>query len=141
MLLLIEGVFSTGVKLGASANIRVEHYHDSLELIFLNVSNFIFGTGIGSYEIEVSGFDGRNHPHNQILEIWTELGLIGLVIYLVYFIFLIKNNSKFYVYISNLIIIYSVLNLLKSSSLVDIRIPLTFICLCVCQSNKLICNE
>jgi O-antigen ligase len=75
---------------------------------------------------EISGVDGRGYPHNIILEIWFELGLIGLFLFLLFamssFIYKISKESK----TSWIIFLYIILNLLKSNSLVDIRIHLFF---------------
>jgi O-antigen ligase len=138
--LLTEVFDSSNSDKDPSVMVRVEHYRSSSNIIFRNLSTFLGGTGVGSYEMEVFGTDGNNHPHNQILEILTELGLVGLLIYLLFFISLLKNIGKSFIFISKLVIIYSILNLLKSSSLVEIRIPLTIIALSV-HSKNLLLNE
>lgn len=133
--LLTDFFAPTDTEKDPSVMVRVEHYKSSTEIIFRDISTFLRGTGIGSYEMEVFGTDGNNHPHNQLLEILTELGVIGLLVYVLFFISLLKNVGKPYIFISKLIILYSILNLLKSSSLVEIRIPLTIIALSLHPQN------
>jgi hypothetical protein len=138
--LLVETLFSSTGKLESSSAERVRYAKLSLDIIFENFSNFFVGTGIGSFRMEISGVDGREYPHNQILEVWTELGLVGFIIYSVFVVSLLQKRIRNYIYISDLIILYCILNLLKSSSLVDIRMSMCFICLAICSSNNLIKN-
>ncbi len=73
------------------------------ELIEIFKDNYLFGSGIrsfreicGSYEIELSLTKAcTTHPHHYLLEILSETGIIGLLIFL-FIIYLIvqKNNSK-----------------------------------------------
>ena len=41
----------------------------------------LFGSGIGSFPIIIGLGDIREYPHNVILEILAELGLVGLLIF------------------------------------------------------------
>jgi len=41
----------------------------------------VFGHGVGSFPILAGGPDVRSHPHNIVLEILCELGLLGLVLF------------------------------------------------------------
>lgn len=115
-----------GRKLSGSTSGRFSHFTNSINLIFSNIQTFIFGKGIGSYMYEISGIDGRGYPHNIILEVWTEMGLIGLILFLFYlvfsFILKISKESK----TSWVVFLYILLNLLKSNSLVDIRVHILF---------------
>ena len=49
----------------------------TFEKIFENAWNFLMGLGIGSFGILFNGVDERNYPHNVILELWFEIGIIG----------------------------------------------------------------
>lgn len=117
---LILGSNSTG-EMGGSVNVRIEQISLSFNLIFSNVYNFFFGYGIGSYGILENGVDGRAYPHNVFLEIWVELGLVGLILLMAFLINIItkKNTNQF---IHGVLILYLILNMLKSNSIVDIRI-------------------
>ena len=68
-------------KLGASANVRLFDYRTSWTLF---EKNPIVGYGIGSWPL-LAGFpDMRGYPHNIILEILVEMGLVGAVFFLVF---------------------------------------------------------
>lgn len=77
-----------------------KHYLISIEVF---KDNYLFGSGIrtfreicGSYEIELSLTKAcSTHPHHYLLEILSETGIIGLLIFL-FIIYLIvqKNNSN-----------------------------------------------
>lgn len=109
-----------------STNTRLIYITKSLHVIFSDVQTFFFGKGIGSYMYEISGIDGRGYPHNILLEIGFELGIIGLFLFLTFslacFIYKITKNSK----TSWVVFLYIILNLLKSNSLVDIRTHIFF---------------
>jgi len=105
---------------------RVEHIKNSLEHIFSSTQNCFLGTGIGSWRFEIYGVDGRGYPHNIFLEIWFELGLIGLVILLIIMIPFIKNLRLNYKYVSFYVPMYLLLNMLKSTGLEDLRVFFCF---------------
>lgn len=64
-----------------------EHNSSLTRLIFYKKAfqiwsqNPFFGSGIGSFPIAVGWPDKRLYPHNIVLEILAELGLVGLVIF------------------------------------------------------------
>jgi len=104
------------------AHIRIILIQQAIDGIFQNVSSFIFGYGIGSFGIITTGFDIRLYPHNMILEIWFELGLIGLALFMTWIAFvLLKLRQMPNRFISYWLLLYIFLNLMKSSSLIDIR--------------------
>ena len=82
---------------------RLRFYKHSFTQIF---NNPIFGVGSGNWKVksidydkkQMEGFTVPYHVHNDFLEIGTELGLIGLFIYLAIFIytvvFVLKQLSK-----------------------------------------------
>lgn len=93
---------------------------------FEKISTFIFGNGIGSFGLNYIGEDERNYPHNIFLEIFFELGLIGLIIFFVLILlilkrFSLKNN------IFSILLFFAFLNALKSSNLTDLWIFFSFI--------------
>jgi O-antigen ligase len=104
----------------ASVAKRFDQIYYSLDQIFDNAVNFLFGQGIGSFGILYENVDGRQYPHNVILEISFELGMIGVILFtlllLLYFKKL-RNNFNFV-----LIYLFLFLNSLKSHSLVDSRV-------------------
>jgi len=92
----------------------------SFEKIFHKAVNFLFGLGIGSFGILYEGVDERNYPHNVVLEIWFELGVVGLILFL-FMLYLYFKRIRFHLNFL-LIFIYLLLNSLKSYSLIDLRI-------------------
>ena len=107
--------------MGDSVNTRVEQIKLSLNLIFSDFKSFIFGYGVGSYGILENNIDGRAYPHNIFLEIWVELGFIGLLIFILFLVKFISKKSTNQ-YINFVLIVFILLNSLKSNSIVDIRI-------------------
>jgi len=129
---------STGDGMDLSAQIRINMYKDALHGIFGSFHQFLTGFGVGSFGIVTYGQDIRLYPHNIILEIWFELGLIGLILFtlwLVYLFLSVKGHA--YRWISYWLLFYFFLNLMKSSSLVDIRTEFAFMGLFIAQFYKL----
>ena len=57
-------------------------------------NNIFFGGGFGMFE-QLTGISGYRHPHNFFAEILLELGLIGLILYLItYFGWVIQKGAK-----------------------------------------------
>ena len=104
---------------GNSVEVRTEMISFSYEKIFHSPTSLLFGYGIGSFSYEYTGIDGRGYPHNLVLEILFELGLIGLLIFLTFSGVTLKHFK--YTALS-WIVFYLFLNSLKSSSLVDLRV-------------------
>lgn len=64
--------------LGTSAGIRAEYY---LAAYRLWLAKPFFGHGIGSWPILIGLPDVYSYPHNLLLEIMVELGLMGLILF------------------------------------------------------------
>ncbi len=125
----------SGGEVEASTEVRFQLLSDFFGHIFTDVQSAVLGYGIGSFGIITRGEDVNLFPHNIILEIWFELGLVGLLIF-ASFILLIVLKKVRYVYLSKLVLLFIFLNLLKSYSLVDIRVPLSFLALYLASSNS-----
>ena len=104
---------------GNSVEVRVGMLNFSYDKIVHSPTSLLFGYGIGSFWYEYTGIDGRGYPHNLVLEILFELGLIGLLIFIIFSGVTLKHFK--YTALS-WIVFYLLLNSLKSSSLVDLRI-------------------
>ncbi len=63
---------------GRSASLRLEYYISSFELW---LANPFFGYGIGSWPILMEMGDVRSYPHSLFFEIISELGIIGIMIF------------------------------------------------------------
>jgi len=137
LLLLIPHPFSnTIIEHGDSVDTRVSQIKESFNLIFDNIYNFIFGYGIGSYGFITKGIDVRLYPHNIFIEIMVEMGIIGLLSFILFAIttqYSSINKNKF---ISSFVIFYLLLNMLKSSSITDIRIYFAIFAIYIVSSIK-----
>lgn len=69
-----------------SSLVRLKLLNDSFNLI---MENFFFGIGIGGFGILVENTDERLSPHNIIVEVFLETGLVG-------FLFLVFMICHFY---------------------------------------------
>jgi O-antigen ligase len=113
LLLLLDPSSSSVAK-------RLSQIDFSLDHIFHNAASFLFGTGIGSFGIIYDGIDQRQYPHNVILEIWFELGVIGVILFLVMLLIYFKKICFNFNFV--LIFTYLMLNSMKSYSLMDSRL-------------------
>lgn len=121
---LIMGMLGEG-DLDVSSTERGVYITRSWDVITASSFNFLFGTGAGSFGIELFNMDVIGSPHNIILEVWLEFGLIGLILITLLFFFMIfrrKSSGN----ISAYVIIYLFLNLMKSGSLQEMRVFVTF---------------
>ena len=102
-----------------------EHYMAAYNVF---KKNKIFGIGLKNYRIEVSsGEYGKNtstHPHEKHLELLSELGLIGYLIFISFFIYsivqglrLFINNRNLYQLSGLLFIFVNLIPLIPSGSL------------------------
>lgn len=114
---------------GSSAATRLEHYNHAIRLWS---EKFLTGHGIGAWPL-INGFsDVRSYPHNIILEIMVEMGIIGLFLFclFLYFgIFYVKrniNSSKIYLTFL-MLFIFTFFNSLISGDLNDNRLLLCII--------------
>lgn len=133
-LLLITNGLSESKNMGESVNHRMVNINDSISLISDNIVNFIFGYGLGSYSLLTNGIDKKDYPHNIILEMWVEMGLISVICFLFFYtsVFFKSLKSKT---ISVFIVSYIFLNLMKSNSFVDIRVFIFYISILLISIN------
>ena len=100
----------------------------TMKTIFGSIITFFFGKGIGSFGVLYTGEDSRQYPHNVFLEVWFELGIFFLILFIIFilFPFLLKRKTIFKVFI-----IYFLLNALKSGDLPGLWLLFFFIGLLV----------
>lgn len=75
----IESRFSIQVALSDIDGLRVDRYLKTLDII---KENFVFGVGLGGWPIEYRGIDVIDYPHNILLELQSETGIVGLFLFL-----------------------------------------------------------
>lgn len=96
----------------------------------------LIGHGIGSYGLYFIGEDVRAYPHNIILQVFFETGMVGLILwslFIIKFIHFLGRNCKD----SGLIMLaaFLLLETLKSNSLVDSRILFLWLGLIIVATN------
>jgi O-antigen ligase len=120
--------------LSGSVAKRFDQIYFTLGTIFESVYSFFFGLGIGSFGIVYDGVDERQYPHNVILEIWFELGIIGVTLFAILLLLYFKKirlNLNFL-----LIFIFLFLNSMKSYSLVDSRVMFGILSILILTQHK-----
>ncbi len=127
-------VFDPG---SGSVSERLVQIDFCFDKIFASAADFLGGMGIGSFGILYEGVDEKAYPHNMLLEIWFELGAVGLVLFLLLLLVYFKKISRRLNYM--LIFIYLMLNSLKSYSLIDNRVMfgiLSVLLLCLTHERR-----
>lgn len=98
---------------------RELYIKNSIKLIFSDIKHFLIGYGIGNFA-KVSPFAliVGDHPHNVFLEIFVETGLIGFILF-AFFLFRVFKSGFNQNVVLGLVVLYMLLNCLKSIPLVD----------------------
>lgn len=121
------------LKGNTSTSTRLIQYNESIEKIF---ESPVIGYGLNSTGIEITPYiDGNlKYPHNVLIEIWLEVGIVAFLIFLLFyiniiieFIFAKKNNIETKSLTVLSIILFIFLNALKSHSFAELRILYFFI--------------
>ena len=74
--------FGAGERNQETANLRIDNLYPELEV---GLRRPILGHGLGTSREAIANFGGRDQPsHNLYLEVFQELGLVGLAIFLVF---------------------------------------------------------
>jgi len=74
---------------------RISLFSNALELFFSNIKTMIFGAGINSFPVYIGWYDTGMYPHNILLELLAEYGIIGTIFFAipaVYVICIRKNK-------------------------------------------------
>ncbi len=127
--LFFSGLGSSDRDFGNSVNERLEFISEAIGIIIASLSNFLVGAGIGSFGILTIGEDIRLYPHNFILEIWCELGLVGVILFSSIVIVSIRKIRFSFNELNIFPVLYILLNFLKSGNLADMRLLFTILAL------------
>lgn len=127
------------VKGDEATNVRLEQIKFVIEQ--MTFENIFFGYGFGSFGYENIGDDSGYHPHNILFEILFELGIVGLFLYLLLILVMIKNLIFKKEFLLWALFIYLFLNSLKSSSIVDSRIMFGFFIVILLSKKNLFNNK
>lgn len=107
---------------------RYNYFNRSLEMIN---ERPIFGGGIGSFGILYFGRDIKEYPHNLFLEVLVESGVLGFIFFMIFVLYVLRCMRRMVkmelglLYVA--IVLYLVLNSLKSSGFEDSRIIFAWI--------------
>jgi O-antigen ligase len=75
---------------GQSGEQRLRFYRAAFQEIPMHP---LFGTGVGGWSTYFDGFDNRDYPHNILLEVSVEEGLVGLIA-LLFFLGIIFSDTR-----------------------------------------------
>ncbi len=103
---------------GASVNTRIIYFKEAMKYIDLSP---IVGSGVASFGRLVLKEEIFMHPHNIFIESWFELGLFGVTLMALIFIFSIWFSVKSRAYAILFCLIFLWLNALKSFSYAENR--------------------
>ncbi len=120
-----------------SALERVRRLDFAFTQPFEKLSTFMFGNGIGSFGILFEKIDRRSYPHNILLECFFELGIIGLILFLILFISIFRKIS-FKENVLGMLFIFAFLNAMKSSNITDLWILFGIMGCIVSLKSKLV---
>lgn len=114
LLVIVLIVFTIKINLFRVNSLLIERFFDSFIAVFnfqehsgstiervleweiaINTwqQNLTFGVGLGGYGFNFFGLDGRMYPHNIILELLAEGGLIALILF-VFFVYVLWKSIK-----------------------------------------------
>lgn len=71
--------------------IRENYIKKSLTYLQENTEKLIFGVGLGGFSYIITNRDIISYPHNIFVEIILELGLLGLILFILPFLFLLND--------------------------------------------------
>lgn len=100
-LLSTDSKFSSLTFINESSLTRIQFYKEALSTL---IANPILGVGTGNWKLfsiqahkdYVNGYTIPYHAHNDFLQIGAEIGLFGMVSYLLFFLFLFFILKKLY---------------------------------------------
>lgn len=111
---------------GSSTSNRVAMMEYAFNEPFKNPLTFFFGHGIGSFGTAYAVKDERLYPHNIILELFFELGFLGVllisILLALVFIKVLKGKKLWLV-----LFFFCLLNAMKSSNLTDLWVLFSII--------------
>lgn len=68
---------------GASSSGRIDRFSSAFEMIS---ESPLMGKGLGSFPIYFNEYDVPDYPHNMIIEILAEIGIVGLMAFSIFFV-------------------------------------------------------
>lgn len=144
--------FSDGIEADQSSLERVVLMGKAYEMI---IEHPITGVGIGGFSKAFSGDDGRLSPHNIFFEIWSEVGLIPILLFILMIIYGIVSYRKMIRVFPAVegksivfVCLYMFFGLLVSSYLEDLRltyfwigVSIAYFSVMLKESKEILCVE
>lgn len=73
---------------------RIYLFSKAIELFLRDPKNIIFGAGINGYPIYISSKSAGYYPHNILLELLCEYGILGTILFLSHIIYILRLRKK-----------------------------------------------
>lgn len=119
---------SPDTSAGYSITNRIDLLKFAVDATFSDLKTMLFGNGFGSFGLAYENTDSSKYPHNVPMEVWFELGLVGLSLFSIFlFTALAKLQNRAWVLVPAAIFIFELLNIQKSYSLGDLRLLFFFL--------------
>lgn len=116
--------------MGASADIRLELFREALHMW---TQNPVTGVGAGGFPVLLGYGDVRVYPHNLVLEVLAEFGLIGFILLAGFFYSCFRMLPRIRVIMNEpvltaatLLFLYALLNAMVSGGINDNRVLFAF---------------
>jgi O-antigen ligase len=121
---------STG---GESVSTRLELYYQAIDMFSENI---FIGYGLGSFGLYVTGMDVKLYPHNILLELLSETGVVSVLILFMFVLSLFKKliNNDVIVMIS----LFALMNMMKSNSFEELRMFFGFLAVGLLYARELV---
>ncbi len=80
-----------------SGQVRISQWTESIDMLF---DNPVFGAGLNAYPAKIKSYHDNTlyeifqYPHNIILNIWSELGILGIIAFVWLIILIIIETKK-----------------------------------------------
>jgi len=144
-------LFSRFLDISDSSSSAFSSVSSRMDLFFYAVDSFIhspiFGIGYGSFGNKFYGFEDRIEPHNVLFEILAETGLIGLTLFIFFFIgvyyYISRNSTESDAYLSTIFTLtfYLIIQSLSTTYLIDSKALFLWLSILICYISKREKNE
>ena len=81
---------------GGDSSERIYLFTKAIELFFSDVKTFMFGAGINSYPIYISAYSEVMYPHNVVLELLAEYGIVGSILFAIPISYALRVRKRQY---------------------------------------------
>lgn len=137
-------IFQRFASLGEDdSSSRMFLFSSAIELWLLNSNTLIFGSGIASFPAFINANEPGWYPHNFVLEILAEIGIVGLIpiiailiLFFSKFSYVIKNDIEYKIFIYG-VSLYALISYQFMGGVNTIWIPFYFVFLAIFSTIKI----